>query len=82
MLKGSSVDYEFRTTVVSELHDESSFESIGKWICGAKRYYLQKFENRESVPCQNLHAPADCEIERYLEQVKPYVSFAAIRGEE
>lgn len=82
MLKGSSVDYEFRTTVVAELHDESSFEAIGKWICGAKRYYLQKFENRESVLCQNLHAPADREIARYLERVKPYVFFAAIRGEE
>ena len=82
ILKSDSVDYEFRTTVVAELHDEKSFAEIGKWIQGAKRYYLQKFVNRESVLNQNLHAPDDRALSRYLEQVRPYVSFAAVRGEE
>ena len=30
------IPYEFRTTVVRELHDKSDFESIGKWIAGCQ----------------------------------------------
>ena len=31
-LKEGHVDYEFRTTVVKELHSSEEFESIGRWI--------------------------------------------------
>ena len=41
LLEGRT-DYEFRTTAVAELHDDGSFEQIGKWIRGARRYFLQK----------------------------------------
>ena len=42
LLRGN-VPYEFRTTVVQELHRRSDFESIGRWIEGAQHYYLQQF---------------------------------------
>ncbi len=38
-----SVDYEFRTTVVKELHDIQDIENIGQWIKGTPRYFLQGF---------------------------------------
>ena len=40
-LLSDAVDYEFRTTVVSPYHDEESFQKIGPWIEGAKRYFLR-----------------------------------------
>ena len=43
LLEGN-VDYEFRTTVVKQLHDEESFKKIGEWIKGADHYFLQKFK--------------------------------------
>ena len=79
-LLSSAVDYEFRTTVVQELHDEASFEGIGKLIRGAKRYYLQKFTDRDSVAFAGLHAPSDDALARYAEIVKPYVVSAELRG--
>ena len=79
-LLSGAVDYEFRTTVVQELHDESSFEEIGKLIRGAKRYYLQKFTDRDSVAFAGLHAPSDDALVRYAEIVKPYVVSAELRG--
>lgn len=74
------VDYEFRTTVVQEMHDEKSFEEIGKLIRGAKRYYLQKFTDRDSVAFAGLHAPTDDALAHYAEIVKPYVVSVELRG--
>ena len=34
-LLNGTVDYEFRTTVVKQLHNEDSFRGIGPWIAGA-----------------------------------------------
>ena len=79
-LLSGAVDYEFRTTVVQELHDETSFEEIGKLIRGAKRYYLQKFTDRDSVMFAGLHAPADAALARCAEIVRPYVVSAQLRG--
>lgn len=79
-LLSGAVDYEFRTTIVQELHDEKSFEEIGKLIRGAKRYYLQKFTDRDSVAFAGLHAPSDDTLARYAEIVRPYVVSAELRG--
>ena len=65
ILMEGKTDYEFRTTVVDELHDEDSFREIGKWIRGAKRYYLQKFTDRETVPFEGFHAPTDQQMQIY-----------------
>ena len=80
VIMGSDTDYEFRTTVVKELHDESSFEAIGKMISGAKHYYLQAFVERDTVPDKNLSSPDPEDMERYLETVKKYVPNAELRG--
>lgn len=37
------IDYEFRTTVVKELHTPTDIEAIGLLIKDAKKYYLQTF---------------------------------------
>ena len=42
------LDYEFRTTVVRELHSEKDFQEISRWLSGAKAYYLQAY--RDSLP--------------------------------
>ncbi len=73
------VDYEFRTTVVAELHDDHSFEEIGKWISGARRYYLQKFTDRESVPFEGFHAPDEESLKRWVEMVRPLVKEIGVR---
>ena len=75
-------DYEFRTTTVAQLHDEDSFREIGAWIAGAKRYFLQPFTDRDTVPYAGFSAPSDEEMHRYLEIVKPLVPTAQLRGVE
>jgi len=74
------VDYEFRTTVVAELHDEASFREIGPWIRGARRYFLQAFTDRDTVPYDGFHAPQEAEMLRYAEIMQPFAASVQIRG--
>ena len=43
------LDYEFRTTVVRELHSEKDFQEISRWLSGAKAYYLQAYRDSDGV---------------------------------
>lgn len=54
-LKSSGIDYEFRTTIVNELHNIDDIIEIGKWLNGSKRYFLQKFVNNNNCISNNLH---------------------------
>ena len=80
LLMGGTVDYEFRTTAVAELHDDRSFEQIGKWIRGAKQYFIQRFTDRDTVPFEGLHAPTEEQMKHWTEIVRPFVPAVALRG--
>ncbi len=80
LLMDGAVDYEFRTTVVDELHEAADFEAIGQWIAGAKRYFLQAFTDRDSVPFGNLHAPSAEKLGEYAAIARRYVPDACLRG--
>ena len=66
-----SLDYEFRTTVVSPLHDEQSIREMAKWLTITtegkllKALYLQAYMERETVIFGGLSAPSKQELERY-----------------
>ena len=70
----AGIDYEFRTTVVDELHEVEDFEAIGKWIEGAKRYFLQCFTDRDTVPFGGLSAPSKEKLEACAAAVSGYVT--------
>ncbi len=79
-LLSDQVDYEFRTTVVKQFHDELSFQSIARWIAGAKRYFLQGFVDRESVRYSGLEGYSHEELEALKSLVEPFVKRAEVRG--
>lgn len=43
LIMESGVDYEFRSTVLSEIHDEATLKEMAEMVAGAKIIYLQKF---------------------------------------
>lgn len=43
ILKASGIAYEFRTTMIQEIHSEEVLQDMEKLLAGAKRYYLQTF---------------------------------------
>ena len=86
LLMGSGIDYELRTTVVRELHDEAAMTRMGQWLYdlngGQKipKLFLQPFVNRPSVPDQNLHAPETTQLSRFVELLRTFVQEVSIRG--
>ena len=80
LLMDSDIPYEFRTTVVDQLHKAEDFEAIGRWIAGAKAYFLQPFTDRDSVPFAGFSAPSRENLEKYASIARVYVPYTAIRG--
>ncbi len=74
-------DYEFRTTVVRELHSNDDFNAIGKWISGANKYFLQQFKDSgDLIANNNFSAYNKEEMEELLAIVKNFVPNAELRG--
>ncbi|MBQ9270005.1 MAG: anaerobic ribonucleoside-triphosphate reductase activating protein [Oscillospiraceae bacterium] len=80
LLMERAPDYEFRTTVVAEFHEAADFHAMGEMIRGARRYFLQCFTDRDSVPFGNLHAPTKAQLEEFRDISKNYVPDTELRG--
>ena len=80
LLMTSGISYEFRTTVVRELHTEQSMRELAEWIAGADRYFLQGFTDSGDLIKDGLSAYTEEEMRHLLSIVKPYVPSAEIRG--
>ena len=80
LLLEDKVDYEFRTTVVKELHTAEDFVAISEWIFGAKRYFLQTFEDSGDLIGQGFSAYSREESEAILRHILPNVPNAQIRS--
>ena len=73
-------DYEFRTTVIRQFHEEQDFAEIGEMIRGARRYFLQSFTDRDTVPYGGFSAPGADELQRYAAQARRFVPDVQTRG--
>ena len=79
LLEGT-VDYEFRTTVVRELHTAESLRDLSRWIAGARRYYLQGFVDSGDLIQPGLTACTAAEMEDLRQAVLDQVPSAELRG--
>lgn len=79
-LLSNPVDYEFRTTVVKELHIKEDFVLIGEWIRGAKRYFIQSFIDSGDILGGTFSAYGKSELEDISEMMQSFVKEAHIRG--
>ena len=59
LLLSGSVEFEFRTTVVSPFHTIEDIEGIARWIRGTKRYFLQNFVDSGSLVGHASAVPRD-----------------------
>lgn len=79
-LLAGHVDYEFRTTLIREFHNEEDIKMISKMILGAKRYFLQRFINSENCITHDLHEVTKEDAERYKNILLPYINTVSLRG--
>lgn len=79
-LINGTLDYEFRTTVVKELHSEADMHSIGRWLMGAKAYYLQSFQDSGDILSPGLSAPDKETLQGYQMILQTYLGNVSLRG--
>lgn len=80
LLQDGLADYEFRTTVCRPLHTEKEMEEIGRWLKGAKRYFLQPFVDSGSLVSGGVQAHTRDELARLRQAVLPYIPNTQLRG--
>lgn len=79
-LLSGAVDYEFRTTVVRELHTEKSIKEAAEWISGAKKYFLQKFVDSGDILSSGMSAHSDEFMKQAQDIASQFVEKVELRG--
>lgn len=79
-LKEGHVPYEFRTTVVKNYHTHEDFESIGPWLQGAEKYFLQKFVDSGDLIGRKMRGCTEEEMWEFLTIVQKDIPNVALRG--
>lgn len=81
-LKQGEIPYEFRTTVVKELHTKQDILEIGKWILGAENYYLQSYRETDENICKGFSAMEKEELFELEMELKKSIKNVKVRGVE
>lgn len=79
-LMEGKVDYEFRTTVVKELHNKADFDEIGRWLKGAKRYFLQSFKDSGDILSPGLSPMEKADLLEIRDRLRAEIPVVELRG--
>lgn len=79
-LMQGDLPFEFRTTVVRELHTPEDIVAIGRWLRGNEAYYLQAFADSGRLISEGLHGYDENEMQSLLKLLKKEIPRAEIRG--
>ena len=74
------IEYEFRTTVVRELHTPHDLEEAGEWIRGAKAWYLQAFRDSGTLIGSGLTGYDADSLHAMAALIRPYTDRTGLRG--
>ena len=80
LLKKSSIDYEFRTTIVKDFHDFDDIENICKLLGKESKYYLQNFMDGDNVLKKGLKSFSDEELKDLKNRLEINYNNVTIRG--
>ena len=80
ILANSNNDYEFRTTVVKNIHTTEDFQDIANWLPNNCNYFLQSYKETVGIGELNCQGFTKSEIENFLAIVKEHIPNASLRG--
>lgn len=70
VIESSNIDYEFRTTIVKELHTFDDIKSIVNMLDKKSKYYIQNFRNSDGVLNKKLNGFKIEELENLQKEIK------------
>lgn len=82
LIRGSSLPYEFRTTVVSDWLTLDDIAAIADWLTGAERYVLQQFRAQDCLdPALNQKSPYPAPVLLEMQAIaSPKIGHVTLRG--
>jgi len=80
LLLACSIPYEFRTTLVSELHTAEDITKIGQWIKGASAYFLQAYKESDSVISKGFTPCTYEQMKSFIGLLQPDILRVEMRG--
>ncbi len=94
LLLQSNIRYEFRTTIVKELHDATAMQHIGVWLKElsmkytnqeqlSSAYFLQSFKSSDYLICSKqdmFHPYTTQELEQFVSILCDYIPNTKLRG--
>ena len=81
LLKTAGIPYEFRTTLIKEVHSEAVLHDMAELLSGAERYYLQTFRPGHTLHpiFATYHPFSRAEMEAWCRTLAPRVGEVTIR---
>jgi pyruvate formate lyase activating enzyme len=79
ILMQGRVDFEFRTTLMRELHDESGAWEIGRWLSGDEKYFLQDYRDEGDLLVGGFTPLTKEEKETFVNILKKHIPKAKFR---
>jgi len=80
LLMAGRTPFEFRTTLVQELHTAEDLLAVGRWLNGAPRYFLQRFVDSGDLVGQGLHPFSPEKMRDFMQLVQPFFGEVTLRG--
>ena len=82
VIENSGIDYEFRTTVVKELHSLQDFYEIKNMLSSKSPYFIQSFQDSGNILVPGLSSCDKETLLEYLSVVQEKLIHAKLRGIE
>ena len=80
LLMQGRVDFEFRTTLMKELHTCDDMRAIGEWLRGDEKLFLQTYRDDGDLIVGGFTPFTREETELLLDALRQYIPNAEIRG--
>lgn len=80
ILKNSNIDYEFRTTVVKELHSFDKIREICEYLGPNVKYYIQNYRDCETVLVRGFHGFEKAELLKIKDKLNKDYPNVKVRG--
>ena len=79
LLMEGRVDFEFRTTLMREMHGEEEMRAIGRWLLGDEKFFLQTYRDEGDLLVGGFTPHSEEEKKTLVNILREYIPNAKLR---